>query len=61
MTNAERVAKSRLKNDYIAIRPPIEKGKEIRAAAANAGQPLTVYIMQAIETRLQSEKENGSD
>lgn len=57
MTASERVKKSRLKNDCITIRPTLEKGKETRAAAEKAGQPLTVYIMQAIETRLQSEKE----
>jgi hypothetical protein len=57
MTASERVKKSRLKNDCITIRPALEKGKEIRAAAEKADQPLTVYIMQAIESRLQSEKE----
>lgn len=55
-TNAERVAKSRLKNDCLVIRPELAKGKEIREAAAKAGEPMTVYILKAIEMRMQSEK-----
>lgn len=56
MSPAERVKKSRLKNDCITIRPPLEKGKEIRAAAEKAGKPLTVYILEAIQNRLDAEK-----
>ena len=56
MTPAERVKKSRLKNDRITLYPPKEKGSEIRAAAKLAGESLTQYIMQAVEMRLQSEK-----
>ena len=55
-TNAKRVAKSRLKNDCLVIRPELAKGKEIREAAAKAGEPMTVYILKAIEMRMQSEK-----
>ena len=55
-TNAERVKKSRLKNDCIVIRPELAKGKEIREAAAKAGEPMTVYILKAIEMRMQSKK-----
>lgn len=57
MTNAEKVKKSRLKNDCLVIRPPLAKGKEIREAAARLGVPVTVYITEAIEMRMAAEKE----
>lgn len=56
MTNAERVKKSREKNDCIVIRPELTKGAEIRAAAAKANEPMTVYILKAIQMRMESEK-----
>ena len=56
-TNAERVKKSREKNDCIVIRPELAKGAEIRKAAAKAGEHMTVYILKAIEARMASEKE----
>lgn len=57
MTNAQRVKKSREKNDCIVIRPELAKGAEIRKAAAKAREPMTVYILKAIEARMKSEKE----
>lgn len=56
MTNAQMVAKSRLKNDHFEIRPSLAKGKEIREAAAAAGEPLAVYITKAVEMRMEQEK-----
>lgn len=55
-TNAERVKKSRdLNNDCIVIRPKKGIGKQIREAAAASGEPLTVYILKAIQQRMESE------
>jgi hypothetical protein len=56
-TNAQRVKKSRdLNNDCIVIRPKKNLGAQIRQAAADAGENLTVYILKAIEMRMESEK-----
>lgn len=44
------------KCDYINIRPLKEKGAEIRAAAAAAGQSLQGYILQAVEDRMEKER-----
>lgn len=44
------------KCDYINIRPLKEKGAEIRAAAAAAGQSLQAYILQAVAERMEKEK-----
>lgn len=38
--------------DSITIRPPKERGDEIRAAAAAAGQSMQSYILQACAERM---------
>jgi hypothetical protein len=56
-TNAQRVKKSRdLNNDCIVIRPKKNLGTQIRQAAADAGENLTVYILKAIEMRMENGK-----
>lgn len=56
-TNAERVKKSRaLNNDCIVIRPKKDLGTQIRKAADAAGECLTVYILKAVEMRMESGK-----
>lgn len=56
-TNAERVKKSRaLNNDCIVIRPKKDLGAQIREAAAATNESLTVYILKAIQMRMESEK-----
>ena len=58
MTNAERVKKSRdLNNDCIVIRPKKELGKQIREAACKAGEPMTVYILKAVQMRMDLEED----
>ena len=42
--------------DYISIRPKKEIGQEIREAAADAGQSLQGYILQACRERMEREK-----
>ena len=42
----------------IMIRPSKEKGAEIRAAAAVAGQSLQAYILQAVAERMEREARN---
>lgn len=41
--------------DNIMIRPEPEEGAAIRAAAAEAGQSLQAYILDAIRDRMRSE------
>lgn len=40
------------RQDSITIRPSKDKGGAVRAAAAAAGQPVQVYIMQACFERM---------
>lgn len=44
------------KLDNIMIRPYLEEGATIRAAAAAAGQSVQGYILQAIRERMEREK-----
>ena len=44
------------KCDFIAIKPLKERGQEIRAAAAAAGQSLQGYILQACRERMEKKK-----
>ena len=44
------------RQDCITLRPSKEKGQEIRAAAAAAGQPLQAYVLQAVQDRIEKEK-----
>lgn len=46
------------RQDNIMIRPDKEKGAQIRAAAAAAGQSVQAYILQAVAERMQREAEN---
>ncbi len=56
-TEAKRAGNARhmAKLDRIEIRPYDEAGKQIRAAAAAAGQSLQGYILQAISERMDRE------
>ncbi len=45
------------KCDYISIRPIKERGQEIRAASAAAGQSLQGYILQACAERMARDAE----
>jgi uncharacterized protein (DUF1778 family) len=42
--------------DYISIRPKKDIGEQIRAAAADAGQSLQGYILQAVRERMERDK-----
>ena len=44
------------KQDNIMIRPTKENGAEIRAAAANVGQSVQAYVLQAVRERIEREK-----
>lgn len=43
------------KQDNIMIRPSKEIGAKIRAAAADAGQSVQAYVLQAIDQRMERE------
>lgn len=45
------------KMDCITLRPSKETGQAIRAAAADAGLPLQRYIIQAVQERMERDKE----
>lgn len=42
--------------DYISLRPKKERGLEIRSAAKAAGQSLQGYILEAVQERMEREK-----
>ena len=56
-TDAQRAAvlRHQAKLDRIVIQPEKEEGAEIRQAAANAGQSVQGYILQAIKERMERE------
>ena len=56
-TDAQRAAvlRHQAKLDRIVIQPSKEEGAEIRKAAANAGQSVQGYILQAIKERMERE------
>lgn len=58
MSTQDRVKKYQAKCDAIMLRPAKESGKEIRAAAAAAGQSLQGYILQAVRERMEREKQD---
>ena len=48
--------------DYISIRPKKERGELIRQAAADAGQSLQGYILQACAERMERDaKKNAQE
>lgn len=47
------------KCDNFNLRPTKERGQQIRAAAAAAGQSLQGYILQAVEERMEREAQKG--
>lgn len=46
------VKKYQQSRDNIMIRPTKEEGAEIRTAAANAGESVQAYILQAVRERM---------
>ena len=56
-TDAKRAGNARhqAKLDRIVIQPEKEEGAEIRQAAADAGQSVQGYILQAIKERMERE------
>ena len=56
-TDAQRAAvlRHQAKLDRIVIQPEKEEGAIIRQAAANAGQSVQGYILQAIKERMERE------
>ena len=58
-TEAEKraVREYQKRQDNIMIRPSKEEGARIRTAAAEAGQSVQAYILQAIRDRMEKNKE----
>lgn len=54
-TEAEKAAvlKYQRSRDNIMIRPTKEEGQQIRQAAADAGQSVQQYILQAVKDRME--------
>lgn len=55
LTDTERTRRYQAKCDAIMLRPPKDRGAAIRAAAAEAGQPLQRYILDAVAARMAAE------
>lgn len=53
--NSEAVKRSQQKTDAIMLRPKKEEGREIRAAAAAAGETVSKYILDAVRDRMRKE------
>lgn len=45
------------RQDAITLRPSKEEGAAIRQAAQDAGQPLQRYVLQAVQERMEREKQ----
>lgn len=58
-TEAEKraVREYQKRQDNIMIRPSKEEGARIRTAAAEAGQSVQAYILQAIRDRMEKKQE----
>ena len=50
---------ARMAYDRISITPSKDDGQEIRQAAAEAGQSVNAYILQAVKDRMQKENTNN--
>ena len=50
---------ARMAHDRISITPSKDDGQEIRQAAAEAGQSVNAYILQAVKDRMQKENTNN--
>lgn len=63
LSEAKRASDARhnAKLDQIMIKPYKEEGALIRTAAADAGQSLQGYILQAIRERMERENKNGTN
>lgn len=55
-SNIDAVKKYQEKRDAIMLRPSKEVGETIRAAAAEAGQSVQAYILQAVSDRMERDK-----
>lgn len=51
---------ARMAYDRISVTPSKEDGQQIRKAAANAGQSVNAYILQAVQDRIQKEIKNNA-
>jgi uncharacterized protein (DUF1778 family) len=56
VANIDDVKRYQAKCDAIMLRPPKEQGQRIRQAAADAGQSVGAYILQAVAERMTKEK-----
>lgn len=61
-TDAQKVAVKRYQagRDAIMLRPSKEEGRDIRQAAADAGESLQGYILEAVRQRMAAEDLAGS-
>ena len=55
-SNQDAVKRYQATRDAIMIRPSKETGQEIRTAAADAGQSVQAYILQAVRDRMSRDK-----
>ena len=55
MTPTERTKKYQEKCDAIMLRPSKETGQQIRQAAADAGESVSGYILEAVRRRMEQD------
>lgn len=55
-SNQDAVKRYQATRDAIMLRPSKEQGKIIRDAAADAGQSVQAYILQAVRDRMSRDK-----
>ena len=57
----EAVKRCQQKTDSIMLRPYLAEGQAIRQAAIRAGQPVSVYILDAVRERMNRDEPSGHD
>lgn len=55
-SNQDAVKRYQATRDAIMLRPSKEDGRQIRDAAADAGQSVQAYILQAVRDRMSRDK-----
>ena len=55
-SNINAVKKYQATRDEFKIRPSIQEGEKIRAAAAKAGESVQQYFLNAVRARMETEK-----
>lgn len=61
LSDTERVKRYQSTRDAIMLRPAKDHGAVIRAAAAQAGQSVQAYILQAVRERMERDNKQAGE